>query len=132
MTGDEMLVGGARFAQELREAGTEVEELGDEHIMIPRYHVLDGKCKGLRVDIGIVVPPDFPLSPPGGPHVHQLIHPNNPNGPHPSGHVHASKDHSVHFKDRWQYWSRPFPNWKSGARNAVRYMEYVQALWESQ
>ena len=127
-----MLVGGALFANELRAAGIEVEELGDGHIMIPGYRVPEGKLEGLKVDIGIVVPSDFPLSPPSGPHVHKLIHQNRPDGPHPCGHVHASADHSEHFGHGWQYWSRPHPNWTSGARNAMRYMEYVRALWESQ
>ncbi len=129
---NQSLVGGALFAEQLRATGMEVEELDDEHVMIPGYRVPDGKFEGLVVDIGIVVPPDFPLSPPSGPHVHKLIHANRPSGPHPRGHIHPSNEHSKHFCDDWQYWSRPHPNWASGARNAVRYMEHVRALWESQ
>ena len=127
-----MLVGGALFAKELRDAGMAVEEMGDNHIMIPGYCVPAGKFEELKVDIGIVVPPDFPLSPPSGPHVHKLIHANRSDGPHPSGHIHPSAKHSKHFGDGWQYWSRPHPNWTSGARNAMRYLEHVRALWESQ
>lgn len=127
-----MVVGGALFAEQLRATGVEVEEMGDGHVMIPRYRVPDGKFEGLVVDIGIVVPSDFPLSPPSGPHVHKLIHANRSDGPHPEGHIHPSKKHSKHFGDGWQYWSRPHPNWASGARNAIRYMEHVRALWESQ
>ncbi len=129
---NQILVGGALFAQQLRVAEMEVEELGDEHVMIPRYRVSDGKYEGLKVDIGIVVPSDFPLSPPSGPHVHKLIHANRSDGPHPHGHIHSSTRHSKHFGDGWQYWSRPHPNWASGARNAMRYMEHVRGLWESQ
>ncbi len=129
---NQTLVGGALFAEQLRAAGMRVGELGDEHVMIPGYRVPDGKFEGLVVDIGIVVPSDFPLSPPSGPHVHKLIHANRSDGPHPRGHIHRSAKHSKHFGDGWQYWSRPHPNWTSGARNAIRYMEHVRALWESQ
>ena len=127
-----VLVGGALFATQLRDAGVNVVELGDEHVMIPAYRVAEGKFEGLEVDLGIVVPADFPLTPPSGPHVHKLIHANRTGGVHPDGHIHASSEHSQHFKDGWQYWSRPFPDWASGARHAVRYMEYVCALWEDQ
>ena len=130
--GDQMSVGGELFAKQLRDSGMEVLELGDEHVMIPGYCVPAGKFERMEVDIGIVVPGDFPLSPPSGPHVHKLIHANRSDGLHPDGHIHRSADHSNHFGDGWQYWSRPHPNWMSGARNAVRYMEHIKALWESQ
>ena len=127
-----MLVGGALFAKQLRDAGVNALELGDNHVMIPGYYVPEGKFEGLEVDLGIVVPADFPLTPPSGPHIHKLIHANRTTGPHPHGHVHPSAKHSKHFNDGWQYWSRPYPNWSSGGKNAVRYMEYVRGLWESQ
>ena len=130
--GQAVLVGGALFAAQLRDAGENVVELGDDHLMIPAYCVAEGKFEGLEVDLGIVVPADFPLTPPSGPHVHKLIHANRNDGDHPDGHIHLSAKHSQHFKDGWQYWSRPFPNWPSGPRNAGRYMEYVRALWEDQ
>ena len=130
--GRTVLVGGALFATQLSEAGVSVVELGDEHVVIPAYRVAEGKFEGLEMDLGVVVPADFPLTPPSGPHVHKLIHVNRGDGVHPDGHIHASSDHSQHFKDGWQYWSRPFPDWTSGSRHAVRYMEYVRALWEDQ
>ena len=127
-----MLVGAALFAEQLRQDGIDVVELPDDHIKIPSYRVEVGKYEGLEVDIGIVVPADFPLSPPSGPHVHKLIHENRPDGPHPAGHIHPSSKHSKHFGSGWQYWSRPHPNWTSGAKNSVRYIEHVRALWETQ
>ncbi|MYB88683.1 MAG: hypothetical protein F4X93_01805 [Proteobacteria bacterium] len=127
-----MIVGAPLFVKQLRDVEVNVVELGDDHVMIPMYCVPSGKFEGLKVDLGIVVPPDFALSPPGGPHIHKLIHTNNPEGPHPHGHIHPSSKHSKHFDDNWQYWSRPFPNWSSGGKNALRYMEYIRALWESQ
>lgn len=127
-----MLVGAALFADQLRQAGMEVVELPDHHIQIPAYRVEVGKFEGLEVDIGIVVPADFSLSPPSGPHIRKLIHENRSDGDHPAGHIHSSVDHSKHFGAGWQYWSRPHPNWSSGARNALRYMEHVRALWETQ
>lgn len=51
-----MLVGSALFAQQLRDAGVTVLELGDDHVMIPEYCVPEGKFEGLKVDLGIVVP----------------------------------------------------------------------------
>ena len=127
-----MVVGAPLFADQLRHAGTDVVELPDHHIKMPAYLVEVGKYEGLEVDIGIVVPADFPLTPPSGPHIHKLIHQNRPDGTHPTGHIHSSNRHSKHFGSDWQYWSRPHPNWSSGAKNALRYMEHVRALWESQ
>ena len=58
-----------------------------DHIVLD-YAVETGSHAGETVRLGLIVPPDFPLTPPGGPHVSPLIHPFNPSGAHPSGHIH--------------------------------------------
>ena len=126
------MVGSELFAEQLRAEDYDVTELRDGHVKIA-YEVPVGKHAGLPVEIGFVVPTDFPLTPPSGPHIHKIIHPNKSDGEHPTGHIHPSQpNHSKHFGPDWQYWSRPFPNWASGAKNAVRYLEFIRRLWATQ
>lgn len=117
------------FAAQLRAAGyTGVIELADNpnHVKFS-YTVNTGRFSGQEIDLGIVVPLDFPMSPPSGPHVHKEIHPQQGGGQHPAGGIHASS-----FGIGWQYWSRPYPNWAQGKRDATRYMSFVHGLWASQ
>lgn len=125
------LTGAELFAEQLRTYDYEVIQLPDHHIKIP-YIIDVGKYMGLELEIGFVVPEDFPMTPPSGPHIHKLIHPNKSGGEHPTGGVHSSSGHSQHFGPDWQYWSRPYPNWTAGPRTTVRYMEFIRGLWASQ
>jgi hypothetical protein len=96
------------------------------------YVVETGKFAGRCVRLGLIIPQDFPLTPPSGPHVSPGIHPINPNGDHPTGGVHDS--HSAMFrsvtKQDWQYWSRPHRSWSK--RTVGEYMSHVWHLWDSQ
>lgn len=125
------LTGAKLFAAQLNAAGYDVTELPDQHLKFP-YSVKVGKFAGLELEIGFVVPADFPLTPPHGPHISKLLHPNQSGGTHPNGGIHTSPKHSKHFGAGWQHWSRPHPDWSSGPRNAVRYMRFIDRLWASQ
>lgn len=126
-----VLTGAKLFAAQLRSAGFDVVELADGHITFP-YIVKAGKHAGLELTMGLVVPADFPLTPPTGPHVNVLLHPNVSGGNHPNGGIHDSSGHSQHFGVGWQYWSRPYQTWANGSRNAARYIAFVNALWATQ
>lgn len=125
------LAGAALFAAQLRAAGYDVTELPDGHVRFP-YTVKGGKHAGLELEMGFVVPEDFPLTPPPGPHINKLLHPNKGGGTHPTGGIHPSPSHGKQFGPDWQYWSRPHKKWAEGPRTAVRYMAFIEKLWASQ
>ena len=125
------LTGAALFAAQLRGAGYEVTELPDHHVKFP-YTVRVGKHAGLDLEMGFVVPEDFPLSPPHGPHISKMLHPLKSGGTHPTGGIHDSSGHSKHFGKDWQHWSRPFEKWAAEKRNAIRYMAFIHNLWAAQ
>lgn len=125
------LIGARLFAAQLRQAGYDVTELPDHHVRFP-YTVNVGKYAGLVLEMGFVVPEDFPMTPPHGPHVNKLLHLNKSGGTHPDGGIHSSPGHSKHFGPNWQHWSRPHPKWADGPRTAVRYMAFIHGLWASQ
>lgn len=60
---------------------------------------------------------DFPLNPPGGPHV-------QPGFDHPGGNNHGSE-----LGDGWRYWSRPFPGWPQTDRSASAYLSHLRRLF---
>jgi hypothetical protein len=97
-----------------------------DHIVID-YVILTGRFADQKVQIGFVVPGDFPMTPPSGPHVSPQIHPMVSGGTHPTGGIHASP-----FGGGWQYWSRPFQNWAQSKKTVAAYMSHVWRLWETQ
>ena len=107
---DAKLTGARLFAAQLRAAGYDVTEMPDHHVEFP-YTVSVGKHAGLELEMGLVVPKDFPMTPPTGPHINKLLHPDKGGGTHPAGGIHPSTSHSKHFGSGWQYWSRPYPKW---------------------
>jgi hypothetical protein len=113
--------------------------LGYEAIVLPErpdhvvldYHVETGKLAGRKVRLGFVVPPDFPVTPPSGPHVSPHIHVIGQPGEHPAGGVHASPFTEA-AGGEWQYWSRPYKEWATSKRTVPAYMSHVWRLWDSQ
>jgi hypothetical protein len=95
------------------------------------YLVETGSNAGKTVRLGLVIPQDFPFTPPSGPHVSPPIHPSKPGGEHPYGGIHET--HSQAFRDgaggAWQYWSRPFVQTK---KTFAAYMSHIWQLWDSQ
>lgn len=123
------------FVQGLLDLGYQPRALPNhpDHVIID-YPIEVGKYAGTTVRLGFQVPPDFPLSPPGGPHVSPRIHPFNQPGGHPHGAVHH--EHAKPFEagagGEWQYWSRPFPNWNGAKKTVASYMAHIWRLWETQ
>jgi hypothetical protein len=117
----------AEFVEQLRKLGYEVVVDGDK-VSFP-YKVPIGKFADKEIQLGFQVADDFPLNPPGGPHISvQLlpIHIQN-DLPHPAGGVHPSP-----VWTNWQYWSRPFSNWNQTDKTVATYMAHIRKLFETQ
>jgi hypothetical protein len=122
--------GAGNFKNGLVALGYDAEEVGDGNLTF-KYIVEVGRFKGQMVTLGFKVPPDFPLTPPSGPHVKPHIHAMQGGGVHPNGGVHPSSGHSG-LSDDFQYWSRPFPGWNETRRTVSDYMAFVRHLWATQ
>lgn len=97
------------------------------------YHVETGKMVGRVVELGFVVPANFPMVPPSGPHICPPIHVDDGSGVHPAGGTHDSTGHSQFPQETnkaWQYWSRPVREWKK--HTVAEYMNHVWQLWHTQ
>lgn len=97
-----------------------------DHITIA-YQVQTGRFAGTQVQLGFIVPGDFPNTPPSGPHVSPRIWPINPSAP-----AHPERAHeSESFGPDWQYWSRPVRDWARN-RSVAAYMSHIWNLWHTQ
>lgn len=103
---------------ELRGRGLAVEVVREPNVIAFPYKVALGARAGEELRIGLVVPGDYPASPPGGPCVCPAIG-------HPKGNVHGAGE----FGPGWAYWSRPFPNWPATDRDAAAYLAHLHALF---
>jgi hypothetical protein len=108
---------------QLRALGFSVEPMGPDRVAFP-YLIDVGPRVGELIQLGFIVPGDYNLSCPSGPHVSPLMYPNQSGGVHPTGGVSDSP-----FGADWQYWSRPFTEWARSARNARAYMAHVRHLF---
>lgn len=86
-------------------------------LLVFGYDVPLGSHRSERLQLGLADPPDWPLTPPPGPHVSPPLH-------HPDGAVHGSP-----LGPDWVYWSRPFPGWHQSPRTAAAYMAHVRRLF---
>ena len=116
--------GKSEFERQLQELGysPEAQPVGRTAF---EYEVPGGRFAGRRIRLGFEVPPDFPRTPPGGPHLCPPLLPLNPNAPD-----HPARTAVSNFGEDWQYWSRPFPGWKPGSAVA-RYVAFVGYLLET-
>jgi hypothetical protein len=114
------------FIDQLKQAGYEVEELGDNKVSIP-YNVPGGKFEGQDIKLGFEIPGDFPLTPPAGVNVSPRLLPLNPDAPN-----HPEKVGESKFGDGWEFWSRKIEHWNQTKRTANDYIRFVNALFEKQ
>ena len=103
------------LAAQLRELGYADARVQGQYVRFS-FVVPIGAKAGETFQIGLPAS-DFPLNPPGGPHV-------NPAFDHPGGNNHGSD-----LGDGWRYWSRPFPGWAQTDRSASAYMSHVRRLF---
>lgn len=119
---------GSDFISQLRALGYSVTELGGNRVAFP-YTVETGKFAGQLIQLGFVVPGDFPLSPPSGPHISPRLLPiTNGGGTHPTGAIHPSQE----FGADWEYWSRPLKHWQTTQRKAHDVLAHIRHLFDTQ
>lgn len=117
----------SKMSEELKLLGYTVTEQADR-VTFP-FAVQTGKFAGQTISLGLIVPPDFPLTPPSGPHLSPRLLPINPQaGQHPLCGVQESPT----FGGDWEYWSRPVPHWPQTERNAKAYMAHIHRLFDTQ
>lgn len=117
------------FVDQLKKLGYDISPEANNGFVIFDYVIEIGKLAGQKIKMAFQVADDFPLNPPGGPHVSPQLHPLHPGQdlPHPKGAVHASP-----LGQDWEYWSRPFQNWTQTDRGVRTYMAFIRRLFEDQ
>lgn len=111
------------FLDQLLALGFAVEPVAPDRVAFP-YLIDVGPRVGELIRLGFIVPGDYNLSCPSGPHVSPRLYPNQGGGLHPSGGIHDSP-----FGSDWQYWSRPLKEWAHTTRNARAYMAHIRHLF---
>jgi hypothetical protein len=90
-----------------------------------------GRFIGQNIKLGLVVPQDFALTTPSGPHSTPILATDDGSGQAPRGGLHLN--HDPNFKtltgEDWQYWSRPYPGWNSPEHPVAAYMAFIKKLW---
>jgi hypothetical protein len=114
VTVTEPLWGPAALQAGLHAAGYSTSQQNEFTVF--EYTIEAGPRVGLTVKIGLQVPPDFPTTPPSGPHV-------RPHLGHPHGAVHPSG-----LGTEWEYWSRPAANWAAD-RSVRGYLRHLRTLF---
>ena len=116
--------------KQLREMGYGVTEYPGGCVSFT-YVVEIGKFENREITLGFVVPPDFPLNPPTGPHIKPHLLPlNATQGPHPVSGIHPSQN--PQFGAEWQYWSRPMHHWTNTKRSVSDVIRHIRRLFETQ
>lgn len=121
-------MGKINFIDGLKALGYQVTDLGDDKICFP-YTIPSGRFADQEIRLGFLVPSDFPMSPPTGPHISpRLLQNNTQIKTHPEGGIHDSPS----FGAEWHYWSRPLNHWADTSRAARDVMAHVRHLFDSQ
>lgn len=129
------LVGVQAFISGLKALGYEPMQMPeDANRVYFDYVVPAGSKEGMKVRIGLMVPCDFPMTPPSGPFVSPHIHPiSGSGGVHPTGGIHrGSFTQFDGAGGEWQYWSRPFIDWRASKKTVAAYLAHVLKLWATQ
>lgn len=119
-----MASGREEFERQLREMGIEPHAGQPDHRVAFDYVVSEGKFAGRQVRIGLVVPPTFARTPPGGPHISPHLLRMNPSGPD-----HSSKANESEFGSDWQYLSRPYRGGWTGRKGVNDYLVHIDHLF---
>lgn len=115
----------ADFAEQLTKLGYDVTDLGEGKASIP-FTISTGRFSEKQINLGFVVPEDFPLTPPSGPHISPRLFPIQSGGTHPSGGIHDSP-----FGSEWEYWSRPLSHWSQTKRTAKDVLAHIRHLFDT-
>ena len=104
---------------DLRAAGYDPEERteGGVNFVVFGYLVPVGAHAGEIVQVGVQAP-DWPINPPGGPHIAPRIL-------HPGDNAH----HASPLGENSIYWSRPHPRWAGTTRTLEEYLAHLRTLF---
>ena len=117
----------ADFTEQLKALDYEVQDHGDGKVSIP-YVIPCGKFAEKSIRLGFIVPGDFNLNPPSGPHVTPELLPRKAGGTqHPVDGINGSP-----FGPEWQYWSRPMPHWAQTKRTVKDVLAHIRHLFDTQ
>jgi hypothetical protein len=121
------------FIEQLKARGYNVREPFKDFIVID-FMVDTGRFFGQEIQLGFARVNSFPDIPPGGPNFNKHLKPfNNTSNTHPDGGIHYSKAvfTEIGLTDEWQYWSRPFPDWKNTDRTVDIYFAHLRHLLDT-
>lgn len=105
---------------ELKKLGYEPKELDGNAVIFP-YVIENGPRAGIEIELGFIVPPNFPLEPPHGPCYRPgFLRASGLSGVHPG--------HSI--GPAWDHWSRTFNGWARSDRTVRAYMRHIRRLNE--
>jgi hypothetical protein len=107
--------GAERFVADLEALGFD-DVKRDGSRVSTKWAVALGSRIGEVIEMGWDVPPDWPETPPHGPHV-------RPAFDHPGGGNHASP-----FGADWRHWSRPYNRWALDGRTMKVYVRFMTTL----
>jgi len=115
------------FLDQLKKLGYEASLHTNDRFVIFDYTIDVGRLAGQKIKMAFEVGDDFPLNPPGGPHISPQLIPLYPGQdmPHPKGAIHSSN-----LGQMWEYWSRPFQNWAQSDHSVRAYMAFIRRLFE--
>jgi hypothetical protein len=125
--------GVSTFVDQLEALGYDTEVLPGD-VVVFTYEVEVGPLADRSVKLGIKPPPDFPVTPPGGPLISPRILPLNTDGSagHPLGAVHPAETGGLADPEgEWEYWSRPIQNWPESTRDAKAYLCHIRTLFST-
>ena len=121
------------------EFARQVQELGYELLPTPpdpaqpgnrvafEYAIPGGRLDGQKIKLGFEVPPDFPRTPPSGPHLSPRLLPLNPGAPdHPQ-----RVAESPNFGPEWEYLSRPYRGTWRGREGAAEYLAHIDHIFRT-
>ena len=116
-------MGRDKFKAGLEALGHTVE-VADPDKVIVTLVIGGGRFAGQSIKVGMQVPNDFEMTPPGGIHISPRLIPPS------TAQDHTRSADSPQFGPEWQYLSRPFDQWAL-KRTVKRYMEYVVHLLDT-
>lgn len=107
------------FLEEIRALGYEPEtrEVDGQRFAVMDYVIPVGTRIEEEILLGLDTPPDWPETPPHGPHV-------SPPFDHPEGANHTSV-----LGGDWRHWSRPPADWAATQKSARAYFRHLQTLF---
>jgi hypothetical protein len=118
-----MTPGVEEFCRQLADMDYEHEIMQPNWVLID-HDIAAGRFAGQRVRLGFEVPPEFPRTPPHGPHFSPCLLPVNT-----SVNAHPDRVHPSNLGADWGHWSRNFINWR-GKEGVAGYLAFVARLFE--